>query len=234
MQAHLLLVLAHGEAGEAALHDERGDALGALGLVRHGKHPEHVGHIAVGDEDLAAVHHIVVTLQAGLGLALGGVGTGVGLRQRECAHLMAGGQHGQILLLLLLGTVGQNGVAAQAVVRRHNVARGCALLRKLLHADRCGQRVCSRAAVLLGNAHAHHAQVEQLLDVLPGVLAGLVRLRCDGLHFVLSEFRHHLPDQLVLTAQIEIHVVFSLYQIFERRFGWSSFFIFSCLFRVAE
>ena len=129
---------------------------------------------------------------------------------------MAGGQHGQVLLLLLLGAVGQNGVAAQAVVGRHNVARGCALLRKLLHADRCGQRVCARAAVLLGNAHAHHAQVEQLLDVLPGVLAGLVRLRCDGLHFVLSELRHHLPDQLVLTAQIEIHVVFSLYQIFER------------------
>ena len=37
----------------------------------------------------------------------------------------------------------------------------------------------------------------------------------DGLHFILGEFRHHLPDQLVLTAEIEIHDVFSLYSNLE-------------------
>ena len=213
MQAHLLLVLAHGEAGEAALHDEGGDALGALGLVGHGEDHKHVGHVAVGDEDLGTVHHIVVTLQASLGLALGGVGTGVGLGQGEGAHLVAGGEHGQVLGLLLGGAVGQDGIAAQAVVGGHDVAGGGALLGELLNADGAGQRIGACAAVLLGHAHAHHAQVEQLLDVLPGILAGLVGLGSDGLHFVLGEFRHHLPDQLVLTAQIEIHDVVSLFKI---------------------
>ena len=215
MQAHLLLVLAHGEAGEAALHDEGGDAAGALGLVGHGEDHEHVGHVAVGDEDLGAVEDIVVAVQLGLGLALGGVGTGVGFGQAEGADLVALGQHGQVLGLLGLGAVGDDGIAAQAVVGGHDVAGGGALLGQLLDADGTGQGVSARAAILLGDAHAHHAQVEQLLDVLPGILAGLVGLGSDGLHFILGEFRHHLPDQLVLTAEIEIHDVFSLYSNLE-------------------
>ncbi|CAN4021913.1 Spermidine/putrescine-binding periplasmic protein, partial [Dysosmobacter welbionis] len=105
VQAHLLFVLAHGEAGEAALHDEGGDAAGALGLVGHGEDHEHVGHVAVGDEDLGAVEDIVVAVQLGLGLALGGVGTGVGFGQAEGADLVALGQHGQVLGLLGLGAV---------------------------------------------------------------------------------------------------------------------------------
>ena len=215
MQAHLLLVLAHGEAGEAALHDEGGDAAGALGLVGHGEDHEHVGHVAIGDEDLGAVEDIVVAVQLGLGLALGGVGTGVGFGQAESTHLVTLGQHGQIFLLLLLRAMGDDGIAAQAVVGGHDVAGGGALLGQLLDADGAGQGISARAAVLLGDAHAHHAQVEQLLDVLPGILAGLVGLGSDGLHFILGEFRHHLPDQLVLTAEIEIHDVFSLYSNLE-------------------
>ena len=196
---------------KAALHDESGDAASALGLVGHGEHHEHVGHIAVGDEDLGAVEDVVVPVQLGLGLALGGIGAGVGLGQAEGADLAAGGQHGQVLGLLGLGAVHDDGIAAQAVVGGHDVAGGGALLGQLLDADGAGQGIGAGAAVLLGHAHAHHAQVEQLLDGLPGILAGLVGLGSDGLHFILGEFRHHLPDQLVLTAEIEIHDVFSLY-----------------------
>ena len=215
MQAHLLLVLADGEAGEGGLHDEGGDALGALGLIGHGKDHEHIGHIAVGDEDLGAVHHIVVALQLGLGLTLGSVGTGVGLSQSEGADLVTGGQHGQILGLLLLGAVGQDGVAAQAVVGGYDIAGGGALLGQLLDADGAGQRVSTLSAVLLGDAHAHHAQVEQLFDVLAGIEGLGVGLGSDGLHFVLGELSHHLPDQQMLRAQIEIHNAFSLYQFWK-------------------
>ena len=207
MQAQLFLVLAHGEAGEAALHDEGGDALGAAGLVGHGEHHEHVGHIAVGDEYLGAIHHIVVAHQLGLGLALGGVRAGVGLGEGEGAHMVAGGQHGQVLGLLLRGAVGHDGVAAQAVVGGHDVAGGGALLAELLDADGAGQRIGAGAAVLLGHAHTHDAQIEQLLNVVAGVFAGAVGLRRDGLDFLFRKLRHHLADQLMFTTQIEIHVV---------------------------
>ena len=89
MEPQLLLVLAHGEAGEAALYDEGGNALGTAGLVGHGKDHEHVGHVAVGDEDLGAVHYVVVAHQLSLGLTLGGVGAGVGLGQGKGAHTVA-------------------------------------------------------------------------------------------------------------------------------------------------
>ena len=152
----------------------------------------------------------MVALQLGLGLALGSVGTGVGLSQSEGADLVTGGQHGQILGLLGLGAVSQDGIAAQAVVGSHDIAGGGALLAQLLDADGAGQRVSTLSAVLLGDAHAHHAQVEQLLDVLAGIEGLGVGLGSDGLHFVLGELSHHLPDQQMLRAQIEIHNAFSL------------------------
>ena len=44
------------------------------------------------------------------------------------------------------------------------------------------------------------AQIEQLLDVVAGVLAGTVRLSRDGLDFPLGKLRHHLADHLMFTA----------------------------------
>lgn len=147
----------------------------------------------------------MVALQLRLRLSLGGVGAGVGLRQGERAHMVPGGQHGQVLRLLLGGAVGHNGVAAQTVVGRHDVAGGGALLAQLLDAQGTGQRIGARAAVLLGDAHTHDAQIKQLLDVFVGILAGAVGLRRNGLDFLFRKLRHHLADQLMLTAQIEIH-----------------------------
>ena len=149
----------------------------------------------------------MVAHQLSLGLTLGGIGAGVGLGQGKGAHTVALCQHGQIFPLLGLGAIGHDGIAAQAVVGGHNVAGGGALLAQFLDADGAGQRIGARAAVLLGDAHTHDAQIKQLLDVLAGVLAGAVRFRRDGLDFLFGKLRHHLADQLMLTAQIEIHVV---------------------------
>ena len=151
----------------------------------------------------------MVAHQLGLGLPLGGVGTGVGFGEGESAHMMAGGQHGQVLGLLLRSAVGHDGIAAQAVVGGHDIAGGGALLGELLDADGAGQRIGARTAVLLGHAHAHDAQIKQLLDALAGILAGAVGLRRDGLDLIFGEGSHHLADQLMFLAQIKIHNTFS-------------------------
>ena len=142
----------------------------------------------------------MVAHQLGLGLPLRGVGTGIRLGKSKRAHMMTLGQHGQVLSLLLSGTVVHDGVTAQAVVGSHNVAGRGALLGEFLDADSAGQRIGARAAVLLGHAHTHDAQIEQLLDVVAGVLAGTVRLSRDGLDFPLGKLRHHLADHLMFTA----------------------------------
>ena len=110
----------------------------------------------------------------------------------------------------------QDGIAAQAVVRGHDVASGGALLGELLNADGAGKRVGTAAAVLLGDTHTHHTQIEQLFDVLTGIHSLGVNLGSDGLDFVLGELSHHLPDQQMLRAQIEIHNAFSFYTNLEK------------------
>ena len=209
VEAQLLLVFAHREAGEAALHDKCGDALGATRFVSHGEHHENIRYIAVGNEDLGTVHHIMIPLQTGLRLTLGGVGTGIGLRQGESAYMMAGGQHGQIFGFLCLGAVVYNGIAAQAVVGGHDVAGGGALLAQFLDADGAGQRIGARAAILLGNTHSHDAQIKQLDQTAFQCSPGDTR-RCGQspqlwIDFFFRKLRHHLADHLMLTTEIEIH-----------------------------
>ena len=140
-----------------------------FGLVGHGEDHEHTGLGAVGDEDLGAVDDIVVALQTGLRLGFGGVGAGVGFSDAHTAQHAALGQHGQILALLLLGAVLQNGHAAQRVAG-HDVAGGGACLGQFLRDDGGRHLIGACTAVLLGNGHAHDAQLEHFPDVLGGEL----------------------------------------------------------------
>ena len=206
VQAKLLLVLANREAREGALYDECRNALGALGLVGHGKYNEYVSNIAVGDEDLRAVQNVVVTLQLSNTGALCSVRTSVRLGQSESADLVALGQHAEVLLLLLGGAVCDDRAAAQTIVGSENIAGGSALLGQLLDSNCRGKVVSACAAELFGHDHAHYAKVEQLLDVLARVSRGFVGFRCDGLDFVLGEVMHHLANQFLFTGQMEIHV----------------------------
>ena len=105
-------MVAEVEALPALLHDEGADAPGAD--IRCGDGKDHIGVRlgGVGDEDFAAVEDIVVALQDGGGLSAAGVGSGVGLRQAEGADLLALGQGHQVLALLLLGAVSEDGPGA--------------------------------------------------------------------------------------------------------------------------
>ena len=55
-----MFLFAKGKAGHALFQDEGGNALRALGLVSHGKDDVNISGSAVGNEDLAAVQHVVV------------------------------------------------------------------------------------------------------------------------------------------------------------------------------
>ena len=199
-------MLTGGEAGEALLNDEGGDAVVALGLVGHGEHHESIGHVAVGDEALAAVEDVVAVLVLdSSGLLAGSVGTGVGLSQTESADLAAAQQVGQVLPLLLLGAVLINGSAAQRGVSGNDNSSGAADLGQLFHAHGIGQDVAAGAAVFLGEVNAHHAQLRHLLDGLHGEALFLIDLLSQRLDLVLGEFPVHLAEHLLLVCQMKIH-----------------------------
>ena len=119
LNAHLVLLVAEGQALGAALHDEAGELL----AVNLGKHDEHVGKAGVGNPHFLAVEHVLLAVlsQHGLGFGAQGVGAGAGLGEAVGAHPFAGGQLGQVFLLLLLGAEVENRQHSDAGVggKRH-------------------------------------------------------------------------------------------------------------------
>jgi len=87
-----------------------GTALGIL-LARHGGDRDELRdrRAGVGDELLRAVDDPLVALEARGGASGAGVGASLRLGEAEAAHQLAGGQFGQILLLLLLRSIGLDG-----------------------------------------------------------------------------------------------------------------------------
>jgi hypothetical protein len=77
--------------------------------------------------------------------------------------------------------------------------------RQLLDRDGVGDGVRSAAAVLLGDRHAHQAELGELRDQVVGKTRLAVELLghwCDAL---LREVAHGLPDELVLRVELEVH-----------------------------
>ena len=77
--------------------------------------------------------------------------------------------------------------------------------RQLLDRDRVRQRVGARAAVLLGDRHAHQPELGQLGDELVREPLLAVELFGDGCDTLERELPHRVADQLVLRLEVEVH-----------------------------
>ena len=158
-----------------------------VNILNHGEDHEHLSGVTVGDKDFGAIEHVVVTLQLCNRGALGGIGTSVRLGETESAQLAALGKHAQILLLLLLGAVLDDGSAAKAVMGGDNVAGGCAGLGNFLHGQSGGQVVRTRPAVFLRHTHAAHACIHGPVVEIDNLLATLFKVT---LVIALLHLRH--------------------------------------------
>ena len=116
--AHFVFFFAKGEARRAFFQDKRGNSSHASGLVGHRKYDIGFGFAGIGDENLAAVQHIVVAVQYCNRLLTGSIGAGVWLGQAECAHFFAFSQRLEIFLFLLFGAIGEDRPGAQRNRRR--------------------------------------------------------------------------------------------------------------------
>ena len=85
-------MIAELETLPALLHDEGGDAAGTDVGSGNGEHHVGVGLRCIGDEDLAAVEEIVISLIYSGGLGAACIGTCVGLGEAESADLLALGK----------------------------------------------------------------------------------------------------------------------------------------------
>src|SRR5690606_38235451 len=80
LPAHLVLVASVAHTRRIGGHQQAGYALGAL-FAGAGHDDQHVGTACTGDEALAAVDDVVVTVSSRAGAQVGGVGAGIRLGQ---------------------------------------------------------------------------------------------------------------------------------------------------------
>ena len=158
---------AHGEAGGVHRDHEVGDALVLRDVGVGAGEAEHVlGHVGERGPDLLAVDDVVVAVADGAGLEGGEVGAGLGLGEALAPHVFAGEDAGDVLLLLLVGAVHEDGGPED---------------RDAEPADEDGRRgrACGRLHVVDELLHDGHLGAAVLLRPAQGDVAGLVELRCQ-------------------------------------------------------
>ena len=208
--SHLVVVVAELKALPALLHDEGGDAAGAD--VRRGDGENHIGVRLgrVGDEDLAAVEQVVVALVQRRGLRAAGVRPGVRLGEAEGAQLFASCQRHEILLLLLLRAVGEDGPRAQRHVGGEDHACAAIHTGQLLHRHGVAENVKARAAVFLGEWQPQPAQLSHLLNSLVGKLVVLIQQEGKRLDLLLRKGPDLGAQLLVRGCGLKQHTVYLL------------------------
>ena len=156
----------------------------------------------------------MVAFLYGCGLLGGGVGAGVRLGEAESADPLAAGELGQVLLLLGLGAVLQDGGAAEGGVGGDDDAGGSAYAAELFHGHGVEYVVGAGAAILLGYGDAHDAELGHLFYGLHREALRLVNLGCERLYFLFGELPYHLQEQVLPVCGVEIHIF-----IFELKVG---------------
>ena len=135
-QAKLVFFLAGAKSLRIFFHDERGEPVRVSGAVRHGKHDQHVGVVAVGDKSLGAVQHPSALRLGGGHARAARVRARRRLGQSPGADKFPGRQLGDVLLFLTLVSGYEDVIRAQRSVRRDDDADGPVNARQLFdHGD---------------------------------------------------------------------------------------------------
>ena len=184
----------------ALLQDQHRDAfLGAGNAFPLAEQQVKVGHVAVGDEGLAAVDDDLVALLAEGRAHAGGVGSRTRFGDRQRAEAALGDARQQPLLLLLGAPVDQRLHAV--VVGGPDDAGGGAGLADLAHAGEVGGVRHLRAAVGLGDEHGVQSQLVDRPDVLPGEFRAAVVVRGAGRDLLACERTHALQQHPLLVVE---------------------------------
>ena len=202
--AELVELLRDRKALHALLDDKRRDAARVRFDVGLRIDDERVAVRAVGDPHLRAVEHVVVALFFGAQLHADDVRAGVRLAHRERADMLAGHELRQILLLLRFRAVAMNLVHAQIRMRAVRQPDRRRRARDFFHRDHVRGVAHVRAAVFLGDRHAEHAEIAELLPQVHRELVGVVDFGGARRDFLRREIGERVAQHVDVFAQREI------------------------------
>ena len=200
------LLLAAGDTDLVGVEHERRDAARA-GRVRIGAREEEecAGVLGGRDELLRAGDPPAAVLARRRGAQGAGVGSRLGLGQREGADQLAARERRHEARALLVGTEAQQRQRHGARVDGDRDADTRVAARQLLDHEHVGEEVRSGAAVLLRHADAHQPELGELAEdvareVVLAVPLGRVRLDLGA-----DEVARERLDLLLLGGELEVH-----------------------------
>ena len=194
-----------GETHHILFDQEGGDATAAGIWVGLGIDHQRVGVGAVGDPVFVAAEPKVIVPLFGAQFHADHIAARARFGHRQCAHVFAADQTGQVFCLLLGRAVQFDLVDAQvrmrAIGQRHRGRRPRDFL------DRNGVRQIghARAAEFFLDGDAQQAQLAHLRPQGGGEFIGLVDLLRHRAHALLRPAVHHLAQAVGILAQIEGH-----------------------------
>jgi len=204
-QPHLAVDGRGRQALHALLEHEAADRAHGTGFADFlGPDHEHVGDGRVADPHLGAAERIAAGDLLGARDHAAGVGAVIGLGQAEAADPFAGGQPGQVLLLLRLGAEFEDRHHHQRRLHAHHraVARIDAL--DLARDQPVGDVVQARAAVGLGNGRAEQPELAHLAkDRRVGLLVA-ERLLHARLQLVLAIRRGGITHHALVARELGV------------------------------
>jgi hypothetical protein len=199
----LQLALANHAGGVHGDDEEREAVVAGVGVRLRHQH-DAVRTVAVRDERLGAVDHVLVAVAHGAGLDARHVGAGVGLGDTETEDLLALDRRHDPFLLLLLGAEGEDRrhrhVGVDGDAHAHPAGVGVADL--LGEHDR-GVVVAALASVLLGLVEAQEAQLAHPREHPVGERR-LLPLLGVGSQLLGREGANRLTKLLVLVGEDEV------------------------------
>jgi hypothetical protein len=205
--AKLVFLLPRPEAPGAAIDDEGGDALLAPGFVGDRHDHGHIGEAAVGDERLRAVEDPGVPVLHRGGPGTAGIRPGAVLGETPRAHELAGGELGQVLLLLFFGAGEENVARGKRVVggggKRHpRVHAG-----QFLDHDRVVDGRHAGPAVFLGKHHREQAKFAEFGEDLAREFLLLIPFAGMRLEFLQGEVANGFPEEPLISAELKVHLM---------------------------
>src|SRR3989441_5083983 len=200
--AHLLLLLTHGEAGHSSLDEERRDALRGQLRADRGEDDADVGAVAACAPLLGAVQDVAVTPPHRGRPEARRVRAGAGLRERVRGEELARRQARQVLRLLRFGAEAEDREPAERLVEglgRRRRARP----RDLLAHEREREAPPIRPAVPLGHPDPVEPRVDERPDRLLWVLLGVVVPGRVRRHALTRDRAREGTDQPLVLGQVE-------------------------------
>ena len=203
-QPHGPIALAHPEAGRAALDEDAADPLRARRFAHAAVDEVQARRPRARDPAFLPVERVALRRLVGARLEVGGGRAGLGLGDGD-GRLVSLEHPGEVAALLRLRAVRGQGADHAEAPLDHDARRHATYPRDLFDDEKDVEDRSPDPTVLPGNREAHEPGLDQVRDVVPGVLLGGIPARSALPEHAVGQLPGPRPERLLPRTELEVH-----------------------------